>query len=188
MNLRQILPAFLVVMVIALGGVSHAHADYTLWAPTNTTDQTLFSFNLNPQNCTMNGDLYMNAAGATQGISDAGNALLLSIVAYVQYSGTDFTIQNIGGTWDVFGPTGNFLLNLGSTNQFGLYYIYSGWLTQPTITQVSGLPDQWVLNTTDNCLPVELTDADPVTPIPASILLMGSGLAGVFGFRRRFPW
>ncbi|MGO9021871.1 MAG: PEP-CTERM sorting domain-containing protein [Syntrophobacteraceae bacterium] len=206
MKLRTLLPAFLLILGVALGVATHADADYVLWTPTTSADQNVFSFQ--PQNCTMTGGLYINAAGVTQGINITGNALLLSMPgsAHNPYSAqaVDFTIAETGTTWYVYSGApnandipSNALLNLGSTNQFGLYYYYipTGGtqltVVQPVLTNL-GQSDEWLLNTPDACLPVYLTDAAQVpevaspTPLPGTFLLFGSGLAGVFGFLRRF--
>jgi hypothetical protein len=195
MKLRTILLALLLVFGVALGGASHAHADYTLWTPTDN-NQNVFSFNLTPQVCTMDAALYIYAPGAAQGTSNPGNALLFAISANQTYSATDFTIQETAGTWYVYNVNNAQILTLGSTNQFGLYYYYSSGysspILQPLVTDVSGLYDQWLLNNgVDNCDPILLVDATPqdvgsVTPIPPSVLLMASGLTGVLGFLRRF--
>jgi len=193
MKLRKILPALLLVMGMALCTASHAHADYVLWTPTTSNDQNVFSFELTPQQCTMTGDLYIFAPGSSEGINLPGNALLFPVVSF---TGTDFTISETGGVWSAYDSYGNFLLTLGATNQFGLYYNEtwgtSSAIVQPTITDVSGLYDQWILNTQDGCLPVLLVDAQPaqeggsITPIPSSILLMASGLGAVIRFLRPF--
>ncbi len=193
MKLRILLPALLLILAIALGVASHANADYVLWSPTTSNDQNLFSFNLTPQNCTMSADLYINAVGATQGIGNTDNALLFHIAANQTYQATDFTIQQTGGIWYVYNAGDVQLLTLGSTSQFGLYYYYNGGVLQPTITDVSNQPDQWVLqNGVDQCVPVLVVDAAPnlvggsPTPIPGTFMLFGSGLAGAIGFLRRF--
>jgi len=191
MKLRILLPAFLLILGIALGAVSHASADYVLWTPTTPNDQNVFSYNLTPQNCTMTADLYINAAGATQGVGNTGNALLLQNLGTQSFVGTDFTISQNSGSWYVYNANNVQLLDLGSTNQFGLYYYYNGGILQPTITDVSNLPDQWLLNS-GQCDPVLVVDAAPnqtvgsATPIPGTFMLFGSGLAGVIGFLRRF--
>jgi hypothetical protein len=142
----------------------------------------------------MTADLYINAAGVTQGIGLTGNALLLQNLGTQSFVGTDFTIAQNSGSWYVYAGTNISnppLLTLGSTNQFGLYYYYNGSVLQPTITDVSGLPDQWLLNS-GQCDPVLVVDAAPTqtvgsaTPIPATFLLFGSGLASAIGFLRRF--
>ena len=46
MKLRIMLPAFLLVLGVALGGISPAHADYQLWQPTSSGDQNVFHFSL----------------------------------------------------------------------------------------------------------------------------------------------
>lgn len=200
MKLRILLPAFLLIFGIALGAASHANADYVLWTPTTTNDQNVFSFT--PQGCTMSGTLYINADGATQGIGNTGNAALLNLAPgnTQPYTATDFTIAETGNTWYVYSgqtASGTPLLNLGSTNQFGLYYYYwptggsGNTVVQPIITNL-GQSDEWALNTPDGCLPVFIADATnnqtvgSATPIPGTFLLFGSGLAGVIGFLRRF--
>ncbi|MGA3112927.1 MAG: PEP-CTERM sorting domain-containing protein [Syntrophobacteraceae bacterium] len=206
MKLRTLLPAFLLILGVALGVASPANADYTLWTPTTSADQNVFTFT--PQDCTMSGGLYIYAVRATQGISNTGNALLLTMPGSASSpfyaAATDFTIAETGATWYLYsgspnasGIPGNALLTLGSTNEFGLYYYYSNnsWaqpaIVQPITTNL-GQPDEWLLNTPEQCLLVYLTDASQVpevaspTPLPGTFLLFGSGLAGVFGFLRRF--
>ncbi len=202
MKLRTLPLAFLLILGVALGAASHANADYVLWTPTITNDQNVFSFT--PQNCTMSGYLYINAVGATQDTTSPGSAVLLTMPGSAgnpfSAGETDFTIAQNGSNWYVYaGQTagGNPLLNLGSTDQFGLYYYQQTGpaqytVFQPVITNL-GDPDDWLLNTPSGCLPVYLTDAAPTptvgsaTPIPATFLLFGSGLAGAIGFLRRFP-
>lgn len=202
MKLRTLPPAFLLILGLALGAASHANADYVLWTPTTSNDQNLFSFT--PQNCTMSGYLYINAVGATQDTTSPGSAVLLTMPGSAgnpfSAGETDFTIAQNGSNWYVYaGQTagGNPLLNLGSTDQFGLYYYQQTGpaqytVFQPVITNL-GDPDDWLLNTPSGCLPVYLTDAAPTptvgsaTPIPATFLLFGSGLAGAIGFLRRLP-
>jgi len=181
MKLRGLLMALALIMGAVLGTVPHAHAD-VLWAPAESGDQTLFSFNLFPQNCTMDGALYINDTVHNEDNS-TGNAVLLNIIANTTYSGTQFTIQDTAGDWNVYDSEGNFLLALGGTPEFRLYYYYAWGTDQPQIAEVT--PIQWILNTPDGCLPVLITDAAPV-PVPGSFLLFGSGLAGVFTFLRRF--
>ncbi len=196
MKLRTLLPAFLLIVGVALCAASHAKADYVLWTPTvNGGDQTLFSFNLAPQICNMNADLYINANGYNQDTSSPGSALLLQMSAGQTYSAMDFSIeQQTNGSWSVYNTTNpaspQLLLSLGSTNQFGLYYYYAATgVDQPTYTQQTY--DQWLLNQ-GLCNPVLITDAAPnqtvgsATPIPGTFLLFGSGLAGAIGFLRRF--
>ena len=148
------------------------------------------------------GYLYINAVGATQDTTSPGSAVLLTMPGSAgnpfSAGETDFTIAQNGSNWYVYaGQTagGNPLLNLGSTDQFGLYYYQqtgagSVYVFQPVITNL-GDPDDWLLNTPSGCLPVYLTDAAPTptvgsaTPIPATFLLFGSGLAGAIGFLRR---
>ena len=197
MKLRTLPLAFLLILGVVLGAASHANADYVLWTPLSV-DQNVFYFT--PGNCTMSGDLYINAPGAIQDTSSPGSALLLSITAHQPYSATDFTIAQNAGSWYVYSgqtATGTPLLDLGSTNQFGLYYYYqpTNWssnaVVQPIITSTSQ-SDDWALNTPEGCLPVLLADAAPnqevgsPTPIPGTFLLFGSGLAGAIGFLRRF--
>ncbi len=198
MKLRTLLPAFLMVCGIALGAASHANADYVLWTPTTSNDQNVFSLNLTPQNCTMPGDLYISAVGATQGIGNSGNAVLLANLESLPVQATDFTIAQTNGVWYVYSgdavlPISSALLTLGSTNSFALYYNYGGVL-QPTIADVSGQPDDWQLTSgIPGCpLTVLLVDAAPnpevgsPAPIPGTFLLFGPGLAGALGFLRRF--
>jgi hypothetical protein len=197
MKFRTLLPAFTLILGMALGAASHARADYTLWAPIESGNQTLFSFNLTPQTCTMNAGLYINVPGDPQGINSPGNALLLQMNAGVTYSASDFSIQQqVDGTYNVYNTTNaaspQFLLSLGYSDNFVLYYNYYGsGISQVTYSEQTY--DQWLLSNVANptCNPVLLTDAAPVpevgsaTPIPGAFLLFGSGLAGVFGFRRR---
>ncbi len=207
MKLRTLPLAFLLILGVVLGAASHANADYALWTPTTSNDQNLFSFT--PTGCTMSGELYINAPGATQDTSSPGSALLLNMPGSWgnPYSGAaaNFTVAETGSTWYVYSgnitgtpnPT-NSILTLGSTDQFGLYYVESGvGVVQPVIyPQYNGsgtqLTDQWLLNTSDQCLPVFVADAAPnqevgsATPIPGTFLLFGSGLAGAIGFLRRF--
>jgi hypothetical protein len=127
MKLRTLLLAFLMVCGASLGAASHANADYVLWTPATPDDQNVFSLNLTPQNCTMPGDLYINAVGTTQGNGNSGNALLLANLESLPVQATDFTIAQTNGVWyvysgDAVGPISTALLTLGSTNNFGLYY------------------------------------------------------------------
>ena len=189
MKLRKVLPALFLALAIAFCGGPHVLADYTLWTPTQNEDQN--ALQLTNGSCTMSGPdgLYINAPGAQQGVGLSGNALLLSWTGPGSFTGVDFTIASSGNTWNVYiGPTasGTPLLNLGSTDQFGLYFYYtgSGGVIQPVLQQSIGAGDIWQLS--DSCSTVYLADALPVAPIPPSVLFMGSGLVGVFGFLRRF--
>ncbi|MGO9313085.1 MAG: hypothetical protein ACLQBD_28240 [Syntrophobacteraceae bacterium] len=201
MKLRILLPAFLLILGIALGAASHANADYVLWTPTTTNDQNVFSFT--PQGCTMSGYLYINAPGATQDTTSPGSALLLTMPGSASNpfsaAAADFTIAETGNTWYVYSgqtASGTPLLALGSTDQFGLYYYQQTGPNQYTVFQPSitnlGQTDVWLLNTPAQCLPVYLADATnnqtvgSATPIPGTFLLFGSGLAGAIGFLRRF--
>jgi len=211
MKLRTLLLTFLLILGVALGAASLANADFvstptTLWAPTSSDDQDVFHFNFSSQTCVRELDLYINAPGATQSFATgaSGNALLLQIVPGVPFSGTEFSIEQTGGTngdWYVYNANNVQLLDLGQTNQFGLFYKDYGtnglgqspYVLQPTITPVSGTSAQWVLNDGyDGCASVLIADAAPLagtgsaTPIPGTFLLFGSGLAGALGFLRRF--
>jgi len=198
MKSLKVLAALLLVLGMAFGAASHARADYTLWTPSPNEDQN--ALQLTNGYCEMTGadGLYINAPGATQGftngILNSGSASLLSWTGPGSFSGVDFTIAKASdNTWNVYiGDTasGPALLNLGSTDQFALYFYYGGSVIQPLLQQSVGASDIWQLG--DNCSTVYLADAFPQptvgsnTPIPPSILLMGSGLAAVFGFLRRF--
>jgi hypothetical protein len=202
MKLRTLLLAFLLVVGVALGGASLANASSvvstptTLWEPTTSGAQELFNFSFGT--CVRNIDLYINAPGATQDFTPgSGNALLLQITPN-QISASEFSVVQSNGTWSVYNVTngGNtFLLNLGSTDQFGLYYKDYGangnspYVLQPTINS-TGSSNQWYLTDgIDGCGSVYIGNAAPVAspvPIPGTLMLFGSGLAGVFGFLRRF--
>jgi hypothetical protein len=201
MKLRTILLAFLMVLGMALGGASYANAGYALWYPEIGDVQTGFGFNTQGGTCDMTANLYINAAGATQGAGNPGNALLLQMTLTNPFSAVDFSvILNGPNDWVVNYTSNSSLggfsgqLNLGSTNAFGLYYIYNGQVVQPNVSQqdIEGL--QWLLTNGGSCNQILITDAAPVgegagaplTPIPTTLLLFGPGLAGVFGFLRRF--
>ncbi len=199
MKLRTILPALLLVFGVAFGGASYANAGYALWYPEIGDVQTGFGFNTQGGTCDMTANLYINAAGATQGAGNPGNALLLQMTATNPFSAVDFSvILNGPNDWVVNYTSNSSLggfsgqLNLGSTNAFGLYYIYNGQVVQPNVSQqdIEGL--QWLLTNGGSCNQILITDAAPSqevgseTPIPPSVLLMASGLAAVFGFLRRF--
>jgi hypothetical protein len=201
MKLRTLLLTFLLVCGLALGAASHADASFvstptTLWEPTETGNQELFNFSFGT--CVRDLDLYINAAGATQSFASgaAGNALLLQITPN-QISASEFSIEQTNGSWAVYNVTNGantLVLNLGQTNQFGLYYKDYGtdslgnspYVLQPTINP-TGSSNQWYLTDgIDGCASVYIGNAAPV-PIPGTFLLFGPGLACAFGFLRRFP-
>lgn len=170
------------VLLLGLCGAQSARADIYggAWAP---TDGNVNVLKFTPTNCLNLIDLYMYKWGEEKDINS--DLKLMQIDPDKTFVTAEVTIsQDSGGQWTAV--MGSQTLGLGSSNWFGLYFLDYGevppYIADPTISSVG---NTWFLQDPDNCATVALVDATPV-PVPAAAWILGSGLLGIAGLRKRF--
>jgi hypothetical protein len=172
------------VLLLGLCGAQSARADIYggAWAP---KDGNVNALKFTPTNCKNLIELYMYKWGEEKDIST--DLKLMQIVPSPTFVAADVTIsKGSGNQWAAI--MGDQTLVLGSTNVFGLYFLDYGdgkvppYITDPVIFSES---NTWFVQDPDNCATVAVVDATPV-PLPAAAWILGSGLLGIAGLRKRF--
>lgn len=170
------------VLLLGLCGAQSARADIYggAWAP---TDGNVNVLKFTPTNCMNLIELYMYKWGEEKDISS--DLKLMRIDPRQTYVTAEVTIsQGSSGQWSA--TMGSQALVLGSTNVFGLYFQDFGevppYITDPVIFSVD---NSWFVQDPDLCATVAVVDATPV-PVPAAAWILGSGLLGIAGLRKRY--
>jgi len=180
----RVLSHFLIlsfVLLLGLSGAQSARADIYggAWAP---TDGNVNVLKFTPTNCNSLIELYMYKWGAEKDISS--DLKLMQIDPEKTFVTAEVTISQVSGQWSA--TMGSQALELGSTNVFGLYFLDYGevppYITDPVIYSES---NTWFVQDPDLCATVAVVDATPV-PVPAAAWILGSGLLGIAGLRKRF--
>ncbi len=167
---------FILVGSAASASASTAIADENLmWSRTND-DVNLFGVKYNPAGTADSFYLYSDYTG--------GSLQLLSLDEdFVDWQNIYFS--EINGSWwahlaDTFVVGGSQQLNLGTDLQFGFFFDTPGsfYTYEKQEKNVYSLQNDTVV--------VNATDIAPLhAPVPATILLFGSGLLGLVGMKRR---
>ena len=172
------------VLLLGLCGAQSARADIYggAWAP---TDGSVNVLKFTPTSCENMIELYMYKWGEEKDITS--DLKLMQIVPNQTFVTADVYISQSDGQWTATMDLKT--LNLGSTNVFGLYYLDFGndpevppYITDPKIYSMG---NTWFVQDPDLCATVAVVDATPV-PLPAAAWILGSGLLGIAGLRKRF--
>jgi len=159
------------LLILARPSISSADTYSGAWLP-NGSD--IFMIELTPTSGTAS--FYMYDWGDT-------NDSLSLITDGVNDSDTAY-FTNVSGTWYAGLTSGATTLNLGSTQEFGFYFYDAGntYTSYDLITLEQGVSYR-LSDSSNTGMEVFVTRAAPV-PIPASVLLLGSGILGLITIGR----
>jgi hypothetical protein len=175
------------VLVLGLCGAQSARAAYFnyggAWVSTDG-DTNVLSFKTTV--CTEDQHLYLyhwNEGGVKNISSDL---LVMDLISGPILQAASVTISQTGGTF--YATMGSQSIALGSDGWFGLYFYapLEERYKDLEIEQIDpSLTTMWSIKTPSGCAQVALVDATPV-PVPAAAWILGSGLLGIAGLRKRF--
>lgn len=182
----KLLLATALLMAFALALAAQAHASYVLdagiWERTDG-DVNAIKFNIF---CQSGSGFYMYKPGNNPG-QVPGQELELfynpSPPSPITIQGATVFFNQSGMDWIASYNTQT--LNLGPAGLFGFYLLDLGTGTNGSITPVNIGTNMWKLQDPDTCIVVNVIDANPV-PLPGAVWLLGSGLLGLVGVRKRF--
>lgn len=184
----RVLSRFLIlffVLVLGLYGAQSARAvsigeGWAYGGAWHPTDGDVNALRFTPVTCENLLKLYMYKWGEEKNTSS--DLLVLDLIPSAPFQAATVAIgwSDTAGKW--FAKRGSEELDLGSSNWFGLYYFAGGNFHDPVIT---GGGSNWVVQPPSLRASVALVDATPV-PVPAAAWILGSGLLGIAGLRKRF--
>jgi len=172
MRIKKIVLGIMMVaalLILARPSISNAVPYSGAWLPNSTN----FLVALEVTSATGSGSFYMY--DWDDGISD--NLFLLND-GYYSAATIPFTYNSSSNTW--FAST----LNLGPSPEFGFYFLNSSGTTYTEYgLELNDTGNAYILTDTNTGMIVSVGNAAPV-PIPASALLLGSGILGLITIGR----
>jgi hypothetical protein len=175
---RKLFLAVLVAGLLALGGQAWAYSG--VWIPTDN-DVNEFSFD-SSLDLTRTWNVYLFDWGTSN--PNINNSLLI-LGTSNEAATITFTLS--GSDWIAKSSIGSPTLNLGGTKEYGLFFYDGSSYIYDYDIFFKSPPGQYklVVGSGDNRDTFLQNDASPV-PLPASALLLGSGLLGLaLVYRRR---
>lgn len=188
MTKMKFLTALVLTLGLAFGGAvtsASASEDYTRysgsWVPTDEDQNAIGFKNLNCSNAI---SLYIYGMDATSiNPNSASNLKLFDFTPGQVFNATTFALAQSGGDWLITTSYGT--LNLGSTQEFGLYYWDQVPSMNPRYPDVTTEVPGKIYMLSDDCATVYLIDAAPV-PLPGTAWLFAPALLSLVRLRGKF--
>lgn len=157
------------LLIMAQPSVSIGYNGPCPWVP---NDDDIFAIELTDTEGI--GSFYIYAWGE-------GPDASLKLVEDAEYEGRTVYFIKMFNHWYAGLTLGSLELSLGDTPQFGFYFSDGSIL--PSYNRKKGTDDYYILSNDKVEMAVAVHDVDPI-PLPASALLLASGIVGLIAFSR----